>query len=421
MHSEIIATDTNLDPQGKKVLFVPDSIWGDLSGHRSSKFLVKAFNEVGVEVGVYAPKSNYTIEQELGLSDSLAYFEQTEYSYLQNIFPSNVEKEFLSVIDAFKPDYVFYMGTIKNKISINACIKHGIKYSYLALTTEYYCVKNFAGLEDGPCFQCMKAPILSPFKNKCLGARSNLLRYMKDIIVSIKSKSRILKANKIIGYSANQLEYLKRYGAKSSSMLSMPIFFDPKTIEGIESHSGDYFVMAGQNITAKGWHILPDVIKMGKNIKYKLIMMNEEQANRLIRDNNLTEQVNSGLIEIVLYLKTHKDILEVVAKSRGVLVPSYYATTGEFYLIEALGLGKPTILFDAGIHGEIIKHKENGMISQVGDLDGFYKNIQKVNDDDDLCQTLSEGASSLFDKLLSFEEFKSTMERYFNENDKLLS
>ena len=52
----------------------------------------------------------------------------------------------------------------------------------------------------------------------------------------------------------------------------------------------------------------------------------------------------------------------------GVLVPSYYATTQEFYLMEALGMGKPVIVFDAGIHKEVIQHKQNGMISKVGDV-----------------------------------------------------
>jgi len=413
MNPDVIRT-TNIADNEKRVLFVPDSIWGDLSGHRSSKYVVKSFNEIGVKVGVYAPKVNHTIEQELELKDSFVYFEQAEYSYLQNIFPSIIEKEFSDVIDAFKPDYVFYMGTIKNKVTINLCIKFGIKYSYLPLTTEYYCVKDFAGLESGPCFQCMHTPIYSPFKNRCLGGISKFFKYLKEIIFSLRSKKRILNASKIIGYSNNQLQNLKRFGAPSSGMLSMPIFFDPNTIEGIESSSGDYFVMAGQNITAKGWHIIPDVIKKSKGIKYKLIMRDEQQAAAFIKDNDLSKYVQDGAIEIELYLKTHKEILDVIAKSRGVLVPSYYETTGEFYLLESLGLGKPVILFDVGIHGEIIKHEENGMISKVDDIDGFYKNIQKVNDDSSLCRRLSHGATDLFDELLSFDKFKASINNYFS-------
>lgn len=413
MSPTIINSDEQRRVRGSRVLFIPDSIWGELSGHRSSKYLVKAFSSLGIEVGVYAPKANYSIEQESELKDIVTYFEQTPYTFWQNIFPWIIKKEFLSVIDSFKPDYVFYMGALKNKVSMDMCIKYKINYSYLPLTTEYYCVKDFAALKSGPCFQCIKAPIFSPLKNNCLGSRKNFLKYAKEIIFSLKSKPRILRANKVIGYSENQLSYLELFGADRARMLKMPILFDPKTIEGIVSEQGDYFVMAGQNITAKGWHVLPSVIKKGRNIKYKLIMRDESQARDFIENNDLSSYLRDGSIEVLLYLKTHREVLDVVAKSRGVIVPSLYATTGEFYLLEALGLGKPVVVFDAGIHSEVFKNEKNGMISNVGDLNNFYKNIQQVNDDDDLYKILSSGAKDLFDELLSFKIFKNAMDAYF--------
>jgi len=413
MQSNII-TKSSPYSQNKRVLFVPDSIWGDLSGHRSSKHLVKVFNQVGTEVGVYAPKLNHTIEQENELKNSFTYYEQTTYSYVQNFQNSIIEDEFLSVVKDFQPDIVFYMGTIKNKVSMDTCIKHGIKYSYLPLTTEFYCVKDFAGLENGPCFECIKKPISSPFKNKCLGSRLKLQNYIKSIVITAISKPRIINADKIVGYSNDQLDILEDFGAPKDKMIKMPVFFDKETIEGIESTIGDYFVMAGQNITAKGWHIIPNVIKKSKNIKFKLIMRTKKDADNFIFDNDLQEYVNSGDIEMVLYLKTHKEILDVMAKSRGVLVPSYYASTGEFYMIEALGLGKPVILFDSGIHKEIIENEVNGMISKVGDIDDYCENIKKVNQNNNLFNQLSDGSVKLFDELLSFERFKKNVSSLYS-------
>ncbi len=413
MSQEIITTN-NDRILNKKVLFVPDSIWGDLSGHRSSKYLVKVFNEVGAKVGIYAPKKNYTPEQEEELKGMAIYFEQKEYSYIQNIKPNLVEEEFMNVIKSFKPDIVFYMGTIKNKVTIDICNKHDIQYSYLPLTTEYYCVKDFAGLEDGPCFECIKKPIFSPFKNKCLGSRRNIFKYLKEITFSIKSKPRIINANKIIGYSNNQLSVLNSYGVNQEKMIKLPVFFDKDTIRDIKSSCGDYFVMAGQNITAKGWHIIPKIIKKSKNTKFKLIMRSENIASKFIKENDLNKYLDDGIIEIETYLQTHEEILNVMAKSRGVLVPSYYASTGEFYMLEALGLGKPVILFNVGIHGEIISHNENGMISEVGDIDKFSKNIEEVNMNDALFEKLSSGAKQLFEELLSLDKFKNNIDSYFS-------
>ncbi len=409
--SEIIASTSKY--KNKRVLFIPDSIWGDLSGHRSSKYLVNAFHKADVEVGVYASSENYSVEQESELTKKIKFYKQSPYSYLHNLFPSFINKEFNSIIDDFMPDYVFYMGTIKNKVSINICIKRGIKYSYLPLTTEYYCIKDFAALDDGPCFQCMHSPFTSPLKNDCLGEKASFIRYFKEILFQYKSKKRIMKADKIVGYSNNQLHYLKKFGVQSKNTVLMPIFFDPKTIEGIESSKGDYFVMAGQNITGKGWHLIPEIIKKGEGIKYKLIMRNQDEANSFIIKNDLQDYIDKGEIEIVLYVKTHKEILDIVAKSKGVLVPSYYATTGEFYLVEALGLGKPVILFDAGIHKEVIKHKQNGMMAKIGDLDSFYRNIKTVNNDDILFNTLSSEAKNLFNDLLSYKKFTNSLDDYF--------
>lgn len=403
----------NLNSETNRVLFVPDSIWGDLSGHRSSKYLVKCFFDSGAKVGVYAPKKNHTIEQQKKLGKSIEYFEKTDYTFTQNFFSRKVRKEFVHVLKTFNPDIVFYMGTIKNKLTMNICSKLGVKYSYLPLTTEYYCVKDFAGLENGPCNQCMNSPILSPFRNKCLGSISNIIIYIKEIFLSLISKKRFFNANKIIGYSKNQFLNFKKYGAKEENFLKMPIFFDPETVEGVEITSGDYFVMAGQKITAKGWHLLPQIIKKSSNIKYKLIMQDEKKALEFINKNGLLEYYNLGLIDVITYLENHTDFIKLIARSKGVLVPSYYDTTGEFYLLESLGLGKPVVLFNVGIHSEIIKHKVNGMISNVGDLDTFHENIQQINEDVFLRNKLSKGAKDLYAELTSIGEFIDSLPKYF--------
>lgn len=404
----------DLSQSQKKILFIPDSIWGELSGHRSSKYLVQSFCKAGVRVGIYAPTENYSDKQKSELQSDIRYYKQSRYSFYQNLFPSIIKKEFINVINDFKPDYVFYMGTIKNKVTMNICSKRGIKYSYLPLTTEYFCIKDFAALEDGPCFKCINSPLLSPIRNSCLGKNKNILNYFKEIFFSIRSKKRILNADKVVGYSHNQLGYLEDYGVKSKKTTQMPIFFDPDTINGIRSKPGDYFVMTGQNITGKGWHLIPEIIKKGTGIKYKLLMKNEDEANSFIMKNGLESYVETGEIELVIYLRTHKEILELIANSRAVLVPSYYATTGEFYLLESLGLGKPVLLFNVGIHKDVIEHKQNGLISQVGDLDNFYKNIIDIADNDVLYESLSSGAKKLFKDLTSYDKFKASLKDYFS-------
>ena len=78
--------------------------------------------------------------------------ENPQYSVGEAYNRRKAYEEFGNVINDFNPDFVFYVGTIKNKISINFCIKNKIKYLYLPLTNEYYCIKHYAGVENKPCY-----------------------------------------------------------------------------------------------------------------------------------------------------------------------------------------------------------------------------------------------------------------------------
>ena len=103
-----------------RVLFVPDSFWGEDSGHRSSKYTLKVLTKIGYEVALYAMNDKLT---ELQLSDfnrsGCYYYEQTPYSFKHQFLKSKVHEEFSKIIREFRPDVVLYIGSIANKTSID--------------------------------------------------------------------------------------------------------------------------------------------------------------------------------------------------------------------------------------------------------------------------------------------------------------
>ena len=389
-----------------KILFVPDSLWGASSGHRSSQYLIEAFSSIGVDIAVYTSMLNCTKEQYDIVKNFCKIFSKTEYSYRQQIFRQKVYREFELVVNEYKPDYIFYVGTIKNKVSIDFCIKNNIKYLYLPLTTEYYCVKTFAGLENGPCYGCLQGSLISPFLKKCLPSDYKLIDYAKDKAIEIISRRRVITAHKVVGYSNDQLNVLECFGVNRGQTLRLPTFFDPNSDDDIETSVGEKFIIFGQFLTAKGWHIVPEIIKKTKGVKFKAIIK-ESDFNQFVKGNNLESYVKSGTLEVVDFLKTHRLLLNEIAHSKGVLIPSYYPTTGEFSMIEALMFSKPVVVFDSGIHREIFINKKNGMIAKVGDLKGYCEKIEEINDNEKLYRKVSSGARDLFEKLTSLEDFKS--------------
>jgi glycosyltransferase involved in cell wall biosynthesis len=389
-----------------RILFVPDSLWGGASGHRSSKYLIKAFASANIEMGVYAPTADFTEGQyELLKHVNCKYYPRTEYSYKQQLFRYKIDQEFEQIISDFSPDYVFYVGTIKNKISIDYCIKKEIKYLYLPLTTEYYCINTFAGVETGPCFDCLKGSFTAPLSKKCLPPDYSMANFLKDKVIESFSRKRITSAYKVIGYSRDQLNVLECFGVDRAKTLKLPIFFDPNSAAGIRSEVGERFLIFGQFMTAKGWHLIPEIIRNTRRVKYKAIMPGDT-ADKFVKDNGLESQVESGALEIIGYLDTHKSLLEEVAKSRGVLIPSYYPTTGEFTMMEALMLRKPVVVFDSGIHREIFVDGKNGMIAKVGDLQGYCARVEALNSDKALYDTVASGAVELFADLTCLQTFQ---------------
>ncbi len=393
-----------------RILFVPDSFWGAESGHRSSQYTLKVLTKIGYKVALYAMKDKLT---KLQLDDfnksGCKYYEQTPYSFKHHFLKAQVYNEFLKILKEFKPDVVLYIGSIANKTSIDYCVKHNVNYAVLPLTNEYYCVKNFAGREEGSCYKCLNGNYFNSIVFRCLGKRTFVIQYFKKILQLLLSKDRMLNATYVLGYSENQLSLLGKYGVNKNKCYELPIFFDPKTTFKEDKAVGDYFVMSGQCITAKGWHIVKSVIERTPEIKYKLVIYNTEVANEYIDKYRLHDYIKSGQIDIASEVEEHGEFLSIISKSIGVLVPSYYPTTGEFVLLESLGMGKPIIAFNSGMHCEVLQHKVNAMVSSTGDLEDYASNIIEVSNNKVLRSSLSKGAHLLYKELTSVDKLRKNI------------
>ena len=63
MNDKIIQS-IQINSKSKRVLFVPDSIWGELSGHRSSKYLVEVFLKSNNEIRICSQGKPYKRKQD---------------------------------------------------------------------------------------------------------------------------------------------------------------------------------------------------------------------------------------------------------------------------------------------------------------------------------------------------------------------
>ena len=394
-----------------KILLVPDKIWGPDSGAVSARYTVKVLQDLNYHVGVYAyprPENEYDEER----CEPFDFYPRHSFSSLNHFYGGKVKKEFEQVLSDFQPDYVFFAGVAINKPVpfFKACFAKGIPTLLLFYINDYYCSRIYAALTNGPCFKCIRGNYLHALWNGCEVRRPKCFYLIKDIAVNLKLKPALLRCYKAFGYSNDQLSMYEKYGISLGKCIKCPIFFDKESIEGIESEMGDYFVLCGQSRMEKGWHVISDIIATCPSVRFKFLFINNPSAEHNIKKFMLTKFVNTGQIEVITDVCNHSELLSILAKSRGVLIPSYYPTTGEFVLLESLGLGKPVIVFDTGIHGEIIRSGENGMMVEVGDIKAYSAAIRALSEDNDMYNTITLGARRLFDELTSVEGFRGALQ-----------
>lgn len=396
-----------------KILFVPDTIWGESSGHRSAQKVVKVFSDLSYKIGIFAPDTQRS-ELKSGLKNyDYESFNRTPFRYYNIIINSKQKQEFENVIDNFQPDIVHFFGTTGFNSLVEVCLEKQIKYFMQFLTTDYYCAKNFAGLENGPCFKCIKGEYYHSFTNKCYTKQPVLVNLIKEVAIRKTNRELILSADKVLGYSKDQLNDYTKFGVPIDKLAITPIFFDKEHLTEVSSTLGNYFLLSGQVSVAKGWHKLWEIVEQCPDIKFKLLFRNMKIALESLEKYKLTKYYNSGQISILTDIEKHADLLNIISNARGVIIPSYYPTTGEFFLLETLGLGKVALTFDSGIHKEIISQGVNGMIAEVNDIKQFSDNIKLINSDDVLCNKISLEAKKLFEGLISNVRFKTELEKIF--------
>lgn len=394
----------------KKILVIPDSVWGNDSGHRSTQFLLKKFIDQGHEVAVYA-ESNIDSESQRNTfitKYNIEIFDKKPYSFLDQFpfFKRKSINEFKDVLDLFKPELILYFGTIRNKVSIDYLNleETNIPYAYLPLTNEFWCMKNFAGLKSGECFKCMNHNFFHSVKNNCLETY-NPIPYLKGAVERTNSKKRLLKSNALLGYTNSQIDTFEMFGYSREKTYLSSIFFEPKDLKEFTPKKGDYFLLSGQITEAKGWHLVPDIISLNSSneVKFKLIIYDSRKAEYFIQSNNLQKYLENGKLTIESGLESHSEVLKIIANSYAVIIPSNYPTTGEFALLEAMGLSKPVIAFDVGAHSNILQDKFNSLVSSALDVKKMARDIELLSKDEGLWKHLSANSLKTFKEVTYFD------------------
>lgn len=395
----------------KRVLIIPDLFFANYSGAIAAQSAAKVFFELGYQVGVY------TEEDSKPISFPITAFKREIFSSRANYFEKTHLNNIKNVLIEFKPNLIFSIGGLVNRpiVYFNAIEEFSIPHFFLILCQDFYCARIHAALKDGPCTKCLKGSRFNAIINNCgIKTTNNQTLFLLNGMISRERIIRHLKKlTGVLGSSDEQLGFYEIIGIKPDRIFKVPLFFDDSRISNLKIEKGDYYVVAAQNRIEKGIHLIKEIIPFFKNQKLKLVFANEKEAILAIKTYELEEYIKNETVEIIFNKSWENGLNQIYAKSKGVLILSIWHTTTEFALLEALGMSKPVICFDLGIHSEIIIDGVNGFKIRLDELKKFEYDLKQLNDND-IYEVISNGARDLYKKLISKNNINNAIKNFIN-------
>jgi glycosyltransferase involved in cell wall biosynthesis len=395
-----------------RILIHPDIFYTGHSGAIAAREAARQLTVLGYEIAVFTHD-----KQNLEIANYRNY-QRIPYNGLANYVRSKYEESFKIVIDDFKPNYMFFIGGIVNTpvVYLDLCIKFEIKTAFLLLVQDFYCVRLHAALGTNSCTLCLEKSNMYAFKNNCAEKQSRpLLTLINYQIIQKMFLKRLKKVDFVLGSTFEQLDFYLKIGLNKENLVKIPLFFDQTRVKQMIQESKPYFVIIGQYRHEKGMHLISSILDYVEDgITIKTIFYNQSEADQFLATypENI-KYLKSGKLEVLPGITMTNGAVELIASSKGVINTTIWATTTEFVLLETLGLSKPILTFDVGIHKEVIKNRINGICVKAGDFKAMGNEINNLNNDPILEKRISEGANKLYHHLTDQENFLPILKTIF--------
>jgi glycosyltransferase involved in cell wall biosynthesis len=396
--------------KSKKILLIPDAYLGLESGAIVAQVAKKLLIELGNQVSVFSSDIQINGVEK----DGSNLYHRKPYNGLANWNESIYKKEYEQVLMHSGATTVFTLGSITNK---NLCYleiakERGLKVISKIFMQDFFCTKFYANNSEGPCTKCLDNTYLEAFKNKCIINKPiDYIKTANAILIRKRLEKILPKIDYVITSTDEQIDLYKRFGIPIEKCIKMPLFFDRERIKDVQPTMGDYFICIAQNRIEKGFHFLKDILEnCDASIKVVAAYNNIDHGKIAIEKNGFQKFIDRGILVIEYNLKWETGLAELVAGSRGVIIPSIWPTTTEFGFLEALGYKKPVFCFDVGVHHEVLMTGVNGFVSSNGDFESIANQLKEVKNNDDLYNSVSKEAFILFKDLTNWKNWKSTLQ-----------
>ena len=309
---------------------------------------------------------NYDVIHEI---DHLADIHKIKYAIVQNTYL------------AISPSIYYILK--KRNIPI---VQMVYNYSFLCPNAHFY-------IKGKICEKCIRGNYFNAIYNKC---RNNNFIISVWYAAILFIKRRIIKTDKAINKFITPDNFLKSKliegGIEPSKIEIIKNPFDTENLKVSEEDDG-FFLFIGRFIKQKGIYTLLKAAKNLPQISFKLIGSGPEEEE-------LKKFGNNSNIEF-LGAKFDADMIKVLKKARGLLVPSEWYDNYPVVISYAFSLGKPIIASDINGIPEVVIDKKNGLLFEKGNVDDLVEKIILLHEDKAYANFLGKNGRTFLENELS--------------------
>jgi len=380
-----------------KIVLVCESSYKYESGGKVVRYIAKFLTESGNNVKIVVlSKERDDVKLDSFYEENDVYYlplrNNLHHRMLRLFLKTQERKEFIKVLEEFKPDIVHFASFNNGKPPrfISDAKRFGAKVVLQPWTMQFFCVQGF-GFRDGKtCNLCAKGNYLNALKYNCINYKGIPTLIEKYLLQKSAQKGVVLLSS-----NTDLDTILKDYGVIQKKIVRFPIPFDYCGLKETQQSERNYFVFYGQANAHKGFEVLLKVFESLPNIKLKICPLSPLPPEIILSDN----------IEIVNNVGWTNGLKEIIDNAKGVLIPSLWSTSTEYALCEALLLKKPVVIFNVGMHRDVFKDGFNAMVVEADDIEGYVKAIQRLDQD------------IVFRKTIGYNGFKTLVK--LNDPDKV--
>lgn len=394
----------------KRVLIIPDAYFGDFSGAYVAQIAKKLLVEIGCTVAIYSDEVSEDTQEQ----DGTKIYYRYPCPFSANWLQSKYKKNYAIVLDDFKPDAIYTLGSVTNKNIIfwSMARKRGIKVISKIFMQDFFCYNYYANDEKGLCTKCLDNGFKEALFCNCVRSTDRGLagfaKKLNSTINRYRLQKELTKADAVITSSKQQIEFYVNYGIPRDNCYLTPLYFNGYKLEKYTPTMGDYFVFIAQNRIDKGIHLLKDILEhCDSSVKVVAAFASQKGIDYAIQHFGLQPYVDKGILEMRNECTWKTNLGEVIAASRGVINPSIWPSTTEFVLLEVLGLKKPVFTYNVGIHPEIIISGYNGFVADTSMA--MATQINELANNASLYNDVSNGAYKLYQQMTDWEGWKNTL------------